>query len=351
MANSLFYVAGAGANDGGIWSICTDEQTGKANIAASYSLPGAYWLCHNKRRNILYCAVNKQNGKDDGSIAAFSIGKGGALAPVAETSTGGRVPCYICTDPGGDFLYCANYMGGSVAVIRLQEGVFTSDKLILRYPSGSGVDTKRQEAAHPHFICFSGDGKTIYMADLGADILYTYQYNAETGISLDSETCFPMHPGSGPRHICFGQSGEMMYIANELQNSVSVLHNCGKHMELLQTVSACGAQFENYPSAIRRIEDKNLLIVANRGADTLRSFLVRKDGLLEAADEIPSGGRWPRDFHLTRNGRFLATANELSNEVCLIDTSCSEKGKASITACIHINRPFCILPGLADIIK
>lgn len=86
-----------------------------------------------------------------------------------------------------------------------------------------GPDPSRQDAPHPHMAAVDPSGGFIVVPDLGADILRVYSVDKPSGF-LTSCANVTATPGSGPRHAAFweGAGGTMMYLANELGNSVTV---------------------------------------------------------------------------------------------------------------------------------
>ena len=57
------------------------------------------------------------------------------------------------------------------------------------------------------------------------------------------------------------------------------------------------------------------LYISNRGHDSIALFACAVDGWLERTAVEPCGGRWPRNFAIAPNGRFLLVANQQSDEV------------------------------------
>ena len=56
-----------------------------------------------------------------------------------------------------------------------------------------------------------------------------------------------------------------------------------------------------------------------RGADVLVTFRADENGLLTEQSRISSGGKIPRDFDLTPDGRFLLAANQDSDSLCVFE--------------------------------
>ena len=77
-------------------------------------------------------------------------------------STKGIVACHLAESDGS--IYCVNYLSGSV--IKMPDTVDTH--------SGHGINPKRQDAPHTHYVCESPDGKYIFVTDLGIDKIFVY---------------------------------------------------------------------------------------------------------------------------------------------------------------------------------
>src|SRR5690606_22631437 len=134
----------------------------------------------------------------------------------------GTAPCHLVVDATGQFVLLANYGGGSVATLGIQEdGSLTPIACQIQH-EGSSVNPNRQEAPHAHSINLSPDNRFAVAADLGTDELIVYQFDAENG-QLTPHQSVRLEPGAGPRHFTFHPQLPVAYVINELQSTVTRL--------------------------------------------------------------------------------------------------------------------------------
>lgn len=185
---------------------------------------------------ILAYKVNPDSGKIDESITPSAY----LTAPQAErqaiegqpedSAPGGAGPCHISFDTTGTVLFCANYEGGSVAVLSVEDnssGALGPPAVAAHGPGGAeaGVSDSRQAAAHPHGVFTDPSNRYLVAADLGTNALHTYRFIPESARTFSSAANLvgqtPLHPGAGPRHVAFSPSGTSCFVVNELDNSIS----------------------------------------------------------------------------------------------------------------------------------
>lgn len=98
---------------------------------------------------------------------------------VSRILTMGDGPCQITIDDAGKYIVVSNYNSASVLICRLENHIPTSVHSLIKH-EGNSVNTDRQTSPHPHSSVFSQDGTVLFIADLGTDILYYYNFTPET---------------------------------------------------------------------------------------------------------------------------------------------------------------------------
>jgi 6-phosphogluconolactonase len=72
----------------------------------------------------------------------------------------------------------------------------------------------------------------------------------------------------------------------------------------------------SYAAAIHFSKDGRFLYVSNRGHDSLAVFEADPvSRSLRPVHNVPSGGKWPRDFAIDPAGRFLYAAHQHSDRI------------------------------------
>jgi 6-phosphogluconolactonase (cycloisomerase 2 family) len=131
----------------------------------------------------------------------------------------------VNVDKSGKWLINVTYNQATISVFPLLEnGKIDSIAQHFKFTEGSGIDAKRQEKAHTHSVVFSPDYKNVLFADLGADKILQYPFDASQKQPLiDIKSTFiNTKPGSGPRHITFSKDGKRAYSIEELAGMISV---------------------------------------------------------------------------------------------------------------------------------
>jgi len=123
-----------------------------------------------------------------------------------------------------------------------------------------------------------------------------------------------MAPGAGPRHLAFHPGKEIIYVLNELNNTITIVrkddrgnYSVGESYSTLPD----GAKGYNLAAHIEVSSDGKFVYASNRGHNSLAIFSVNKnDGSLQLSSTTPTYGDWPRHFALSPEEDFLVVANQ-----------------------------------------
>lgn len=311
MKISFYTAARSQEGDGGIHGF--DAESKRVYFEP---LKGVSYLAYSPNRSILY-AVFKEG--ECNQVIAFHRAKDGFLTAGNRVETHGKSSCHITTDPLGQFLYCANYLTGDFNEFRLEEnGVFGKQERLLSYPGTLGPNKKRQEHAHAHCTVFTPDGKFLCIVDLGIDEVLLYPFTPGEGIAAEPSFRYrSANPGAGPRHLLFSPDGQVAWLANEVDNTVSTLHYTEGRLKHLSTLSTLPEKFTGASTvaAIRLSPNGRHLCVSNRGHDSFACYEVAPDGSLKLHSFVPVNGVGPRDINFLPCGKALASCNEGTNNV------------------------------------
>jgi 6-phosphogluconolactonase len=269
-------------------------------------------------------AVNETdqfNGQAAGSVSAFSMDSStGKLKLLNQVSSHGSGPAHIVLDRTGRFTLVANYGGGSVTVLPLlPDGKLGGSTAFVQH-KGSSVNHERQEGPHAHAIAMSPDNRFAVVADLGLDQLLVYPFDASHG-TLGQPRIVKTDPGAGPRHLTFDNSGNFVYVINEMASTVTVYSYDPRDgvMAAIQTVSSLPANFngKNDAAEILLHPSGKFLYASNRGDDnSIAVFAVDPSkGMLTLIERVATGGKTPRNFAIDPSGEWLLAANQDSNTV------------------------------------
>ena len=261
------------------------------------------------------------NHLDEGYARVVRIEENDDLVPLNERPVHGSNPCYISLDPTERWLLVASYSSGDFTVLPLDEDNHILPASDVVRNAGSGPNKERQDGPHAHSIRFSQDGGFVFAVDLGTDRVWVYRLDTQAGKLLPHDPpAFELHPGAGPRHLDFSIDGQYVYIANELDSTITACRweSAAGKLEHLQTLSTLRGDFEgeNYPADIHVSPSGGFVYVSNRGENTLAAFRIdRQSGRLELAGTYGCGGNWPRNFAIHPEGKFLLAANQYSHNI------------------------------------
>jgi 6-phosphogluconolactonase len=200
---------------------------------------------------------------------------------------------------------------------------------------GSGPRADRQEAAHAHSATVTPDGQHVIVADLGMDALVVYTLAAEG--KLREHMRANTRPGAGPRHLTFHPNGHRLYVANELDCTVTAFdydteRGLLSERETHDTLPP-GAP-ETTVADIHLSHMANRLYVSNRGHNSIAVFEVDEAGALTRIAVPACGGDWPRNFAVAPDDRFILVANQYSGEVCVLPVTADGLGEPQARASV-----------------
>lgn len=340
-----------GGRRDGIHLLRMDLSTGALRqVGAVDAGPNPSFLAiHPNGRTLL--AVNEVMdwaGKATGALRSFAIdAETGALTSINEQASEGAAPCYVATDRTGRVAMVANYVGGTVALLRVGEGgALTNASQVVQH-MGKGKIAARQERAHAHCIIPHPSNRFALVADLGIDRVLVYRLDVAGGsLTHVEENDAVMAPGTGPRHLAFHPTLPLVYVVGELSSTVSALR-CDPDsgaLTTLQTLTSlpAGHDGENYPADIHVAPDGRALYVSNRGHNSIAVFGIAPTGLLTPQQTVSTHGSWPRNFALDRTGRWLLVANQRSGSVVVFARD-MESGRLTPTSrSIELPSPVCL---------
>ncbi|MBN6205494.1 lactonase family protein [Ralstonia pickettii] len=308
-----------------------DALNGKIYDVASFSgVENPSYLTVDHKRNCLYVISEKERGE----VLSFEIDRQLKTINLWNRFPAKGGPCYIELGEDGDYLFTANYGGGSVIVHQLnQKGEIEKETDFKKYhPEISKLHTIRRIP-----------GTSMYVAtDLGWNKIYFYRFLEELG-RLEQIKEIDTPGSSGPRHLAFHPFLNMLYVVNEFDSTILAYSYDAllESVRLEQTITTLPSNFngENYGAEIHFFD--GYVYVSNRGHHSIAVFKVLQDGKLEALSHTNLTGKWPRHFTCLPNSDYIVVANERSNELIVMERE--EGGKLKITEnYFSVKSPVCI---------
>jgi 6-phosphogluconolactonase len=322
---SQFFTGGyAAANEPGIQSFLFDETSRKITLLGSFigvESP-TYLVVHPNRR---WFYVASETGKDShgalGEVWAFRFEREPfSIQPINHQSTRGDWPCHLRFDSTGKWLLATNYGTGNAAIFPLKSDGSIGEMTDFVQHHGKGPNAARQDGPHAHSSIFTPDDRFAIIADLGIDQLVIYKFDSASG-KLLTHSSIAAQPGAGPRHLAFHQNGIWMYVANELNSTVTLYDYDGVTGRLTERESLSSIPADSPENTIADIHispSGERVYVSNRGHNSIAVYDISGKGSLELVSIEDCGGNWPRNFTLAPSGNFMLVANQYSNEVCVL---------------------------------
>jgi 6-phosphogluconolactonase len=207
---------------------------------------------------------------------------------------------------------------------------------------------ERQKGPHAHSILPTPDNRFAFACDLGADKVFIYKINTQTG-ALVAHGSADLPPGSGPRHLAFHPNGRFVFVNNEMLMTVSTFaydSNRGT-LSLLGTVSTL-------PPADRKLTDLStaevivhpngrVVYVSNRTHDTIAVFQCDPEsGHLDLVQNVSTEGEIPRNFSLDLTAKWMIVAHQKSNSAAVFSVS-EKDGTLKFTGKkVELGAPVCV---------
>lgn len=114
--------------------------------------------------------------------------------------------------------------------------------------------------------------------------------------------------GSGPRHGIFHPKDRTLWMVTERSHELYHFNYADTRYQLLQQVSILPKDHPEYAAsttaANRLSPDGRFLYTSTRGADIMSVFALDADGA-HLIQQVPCGGKHPRDFILSDDGRYV----------------------------------------------
>lgn len=336
----------------GVYLLRLIGDTGELRYLGGFDAgPNPSFLALHPNGRVLYAVneVEQLAGRRGGGVTALRIDAAtSALAKLGTQPSEGGAPCYVSVDRSGAAVLVANYATGSVALLPLAtDGALRRASHVDQH-RGTGPNRERQEGPHAHCILPDPSNRFALSADLGADRLVVYELDVERGSMRHVEAAdVAMQAGAGPRHVAFHPRMPLVFVANELDSTVSTLRFDRERgtLTLASSVSTLPAGWRgaNFPADIHVARGGHTLYVSNRGHNSIAVFsIARGDGALSLEQVISTEGDWPRNFALDPSERWLLVANQRSGNIVVFARDAVTGRLARTAQRISLASPVCL---------
>jgi 6-phosphogluconolactonase len=270
--------------------------------------------------------------RDEGTVLRYTINPEGTLKYHDAFRASGRSTCFLALAPRKDAAIVINYWDAIIDVVDADaEGrlgpVRQTFKQYFR-PEGTWRQVVNREdhwgnrQVGPHAHCAHFWHEWVFIPDLGENAVFQYRYDPNAK-KLARETYIRFEAGSGPRHMAMHPDLDICYVSNELFNTVCVAKLDAGNPDTVKA-RLFPVQYEStldsrdgvsYVSEIKLSPDARFLYVSNRGDNSLAIFKVLPDGRLARTGLVSTGGKFPRHFAITPDGKAVIVANQESGHI------------------------------------
>ncbi len=346
-SDQLIYISAfASGDDGAIHAYRLNVETAEMTLLhRATDVEQPFFLALSSDRRFLYSV----HEFEEGGVAAFAVtGEDGQLKRLNHQSSGGGGTCYVDVDTTGKTLVVANYNGGSVAALPIEDDGSLGEPAGFFQHEGSSVRLDRQAEPHAHCFVISPDNRYAYAADLGMDKLVNYRLDAESAVLSPNHQSFARTlPGAGPRHFTFHPHAPHAYVINELHNSVTVFDYDGATGTLIeqQTIGTLPTDYDetSHTADLKITSDGKYLYGTNRGHDSIACYAIDTDGRLSLLGIEPSLGGGPQNLAITPDGGLLLCANMVEGNVVVFAIDAGSGEISAVGDPTSVPSPSCIM--------
>ncbi len=326
-----------------------DNDTGKlSKVASSSDVINPGYITVSSDGKYIYASSDAKT-PNYGTVSSFAFDPDKkSLSFLNQQKTRGENPVYVNVDKSGKWLINATYNQATISVFPLLEnGKIDSIAQHFKFTEGSGVNPTRQEKSHTHSAVFAPDYTTVLFADLGADKILQYPFDASQNKPLiyNQSTFINTKPESGPRHITFSKNGKLVYSIEELAGMISVYDFSNNTLKEIQRIATHPDKItEGFESSDVHISpDGKFLYATNRGKENnIAIFKVLNDGKLESIGYKKTGGKHPRTFAIDETGKFIIVTNVNSQDVTVFRRNLETGMLKKVGKPVKINPPTCV---------
>lgn len=304
----------------GIYAVRLDAETGALSVPTlAAEIVDPAWITLTPDQKILYAIHGSPSQAIgfavDAALAALTPLPRGNETPSTASATPVNPPSHLAVDATGRVLLAANYRDGYVAAVPIHPDGTLGAPNTVRH-TGRGPNPERQEKPHVHSVTLSPDNRFVIVADLGLDKVFSYALDpADAKLTPANPPFVETEPGAGPRHFKFGRDGKHAYVINEMGGTITAFDYDAARGALtpIQTVSTLPPDFSGlkWNAEVRVHPNGRFLYGSNRTHDSIAVFAIDSaTGKLTLLEIIPTGGRNPRNFALSPDGKWLVCGHQ-----------------------------------------
>jgi 6-phosphogluconolactonase len=160
------------------------------------------------------------------------------------------------------------------------------------------------------------------------------------------QVALQLEPGDGPRHFVFHPTKDVVFLMNELSNTVisakvnletGFLEKIDRKSTLPEGFTESSAGADIHISA-----DGKFLYTTNRGHNSIAVFSIDENNKLNLLETTSVQGDWPRNFTFSPNEDFILVANQKSNNITVFKRDSVSGLLTSTNTDFKLGAPVCL---------
>ena len=244
------------------------------------------------------------------SVGAYAIDAATGELTAIEATDIGNNPVYVLVDPTGGTLLWASYGDNRVGTHRI-----AGDRTV-EMASASGFATR----TNPHAIMLDRSNSHAFVPNTNSDVIEQYDFDASTGVlTRNAVREITVPSGTGPRHLVFHPTLDILYVVNEHADSVTrfafdATDGTLSELDMVTTLPSGVSGGMNTCADIHVHPSGAFLYASNRGHDSIAIFTLDAEGAMTPAGHADTEPT-PREFGLDPFGEYLFVAGQGSGRV------------------------------------
>lgn len=289
----------------GIYSFSYDPRTLNVKHRSTLITPNPTSMALDRDRGIIYVA-NEQ--ASEAMVSSLQLdGVSGRLTAINSSFTLGGAPRAIATDGKGKVV-SANDASGSITLF------FANETGLLGQPDWH-IMLGQEGISHPSDLCFTPDGKELFVVDKGQDKVYHFNVSSKNPpLTIDVATT-DLTKGSQPKHLIMEPNGRYAYLLTE-QSPMVILykHHRGRLNEVER--HELGSDSASRGEHLALSPDGRHLYVSEMGSEgRVTIFKVNKSNSKLTKVGSQKVGSEPIFIAIHPSGRWVAVACRKANKV------------------------------------
>ena len=285
-----------------------DADSGKLDRKHEFPLSGGVAaLAADPIQRFLY--VSRRNISE---LASFAIDHSdGSLEQIGSIEEESDA-VYVTVDGTGRFVLTASNGGARASSYRVGEDGAVKGPPVCTVTTLPGA----------HSIAVHPSNRFVYVPHcIRQNAIFQYDYDGDTGIFVPKDLAVLVpRKRTGPRHLRFHPTLDVMYSTDEQGNSISAYRvgEDGRLSTSFQTISTLPAEFDqqaNSTAQLRIHPTGKFLYAPNRGHESIACFKIdSRSGTLSSIGRVPTEPH-TRGFDIDPQGKFVYAAGVESGKL------------------------------------